>query len=187
MATRQFESVEEIDGHYKRRLAKMEDESEAPAIREEWLTAKNDFLQGQLAATTIRQARMDAVMQFPDVAEWRDELQGSTAEEVLAHAEKIHKRLEAMKPPEPPAPPQPDPAQAAYGRPAAGGAAEPVDTTSEDEALKQRVLGRLQRGDGLQDSQGKMDATRFGSIRIREALDQARSNPTFKPSGERRR
>lgn len=187
MATRQFESVEEIDGHYKRRLAKIEDESEAPAIREEWLTTKNDFLEGQLAATTIRQARMDAVIQFPDVAEWRDELQGSTPEEVLAHAEKIHKRLEAIKPPDPAPAPQPDPAAAAYGRPSAGGAAEPVDNTPADEALKNRVRGRLQSGQGLQDSQGKMDAVNFANVRIREAIDQARHNPSFKPSGEPRR
>lgn len=182
MATRQFESVEEIDGHYKRQLAKA-DEEQMSGIREEWLNAKNDFLSEQLAATTLRQARMDAVIQFPDVAEWRDELQGTTPEEVQAHAKRIHDRLEAMKPAAPPEPSPEEAARAAYGNPGAAGNAAPIDTTPETEQLKQRVWGKLQRGEGMQDAASKNDQFAFSSIRIREAFDTARTSPNFKPTG----
>ncbi len=73
-------------------------------------------------------------------------------------------------------------AQQAYGQPNAGGGgsqARPAQTTGP-EAAWDRVIARLQRGDGGQDAQFKRDFNEGIGARIRDAAYAAVNAPSYK-------
>ena len=72
-------------------------------------------------------------------------------------------------------------ARQSYGQPVGAGGGTPSRPALEDtEALRQRVTSRLQKGEGLQDSQGKTDAVRYGNMRLAEGIIQSQTNPSYR-------
>ena len=72
-------------------------------------------------------------------------------------------------------------AQQLYGPTAAAGGGTPSRPAVDDnQALKERIWGKLQRGEGLQRSQDKLDFPRFAGIRLREAILASDRDPTYR-------
>jgi hypothetical protein len=60
-------------------------------------------------------------------------------------------------------------ARAAYGSPAGSSGGSMTAPPTRLQEARQRVLDRLERGDGLQDGRGKQDAAQYIAMRISEA------------------
>lgn len=74
-------------------------------------------------------------------------------------------------------------AQQRYGEPAAAGGGTPMPRTPQPgsaEAAEAFVLGRLRDGGGLQDSQGKIQLSRWIPARLREAAWAAVNDPSYR-------
>jgi hypothetical protein len=175
------EQVEDLDKPFKKALAKAE-EAEEPAIRLEWAEAKGTFYQKQSERTAIQAARDSALVKYPRIKGWEDEVRGGTAAEIEASAKRINDRLEANAAEATAAKQQTQQtqqeiqaqAQQQYGAPAAAGGgsiARPSnELTAKQEAIN-RVHAKLQKGEGLQRGGDKMDVITMASERLREAID----------------
>ena len=182
-----FETIEEIDRFFRRPLQDAEADG-GDALRDlrvEIAETKSSFLARQNHLRDLDYARMEAITTYPELADLRDVLRGDTPAEIKAAAEKMHTTIEARMAAAAPPAAEPTPeeaARAAYGNPAGGGGGQPIpETPPENERLKSSVRERLQRGMGMQDR--KDDVYRFQSLRLGEAWEQARTSPTFKPTG----
>lgn len=74
-------------------------------------------------------------------------------------------------------------AQQQYGQPVGSGGAVPSRPTNNPrgpDAIKDRVRNRLERGDGLMDSQGKIDSIQYQNIRFAEGVEAAIRNPSYR-------
>ena len=73
--------------------------------------------------------------------------------------------------------------QAQYGAPAAAGGGTPIRSAPRPgsvEAAEELVLNRLQNGDGLQDSSGRMAFSRWVGRRLGEAVEAAMTKPSYR-------
>ncbi len=72
-------------------------------------------------------------------------------------------------------------AQQQYGAPVGAGGGTPSRPQAAGwEALDQKIHDRLAKGDGLQDSQGKMDVAKWIPRRVAEAVDASIHNPSYR-------
>lgn len=185
----QFETVEELDKVYKRRIAQAADDEEAE-VKEEYLNAKAAFWQAQAGKAALEAARIKAIEQFPLAKGFEDLVVGDTPEAILNAAKRVHERFEQTKKDEDAARTAAEEAaaaeqaaaRAAYGGPAGGGGgatgAAPAATGAEE--INKRVMARLERGDGMQDSQSRMDVARWMPGRVAEAVHASINNPSYK-------
>lgn len=182
----EFDSVEEIDGWLKKAIRNEEDETKHPDLRAQAAEYKSDFFSKQLATLRLNEIKRDLATKYPLAAEFSDTISGGSAEELelryssleekLKNREKeVEKRLrDQLKPA----------TREAYGRPVAAGAGGtdmPVGGQDEIENFKGDIRRTLERGNSIT----RADATRYGNLRINEAVQQARENPTYRAGGPR--
>lgn len=179
-----YESISALEKEFKARIAKAE-EGEVQAIEREMADAKVEFLSAQIQARDLQDARRAAVQKYPFAADWAEELRGNTAEEIEAHAAKIHERMEKFQTqraedggqPTPqqqqPDPNQPDPAVMAYGQPGVGGQGAPAPAPDRERELFHKLVGS---GGGKNRNMTAAEASEYQRLRAARALDMALKN-----------
>jgi hypothetical protein len=186
------ESVDDLDRVFKKALAKADDEAAEGEIRSQWSESKAQFWERRANAQALQVAKRDALDKYPLAKEFAEDVRGASAAEIEASAKRFHERMEKVTA-------DADAAKAAaqkatddakasaqqqYGQPVGAGGGTPSRPALEDnEALKQRVMGRLQKGQGLQDSQGRMDSTRYQNLRFAEGVEASITNPSYRSFG----
>lgn len=183
-----LDTIEEIDKAFKKAIAKADDAEEGE-LRLAHANARAHFFERQSSQASLAVAKRDALDKYPLAKDFAEDLTGNSPDEIMSKAKRIHERLEQMVGTKTDAAKEREAAdlaareaaQRAYAAPAAGGAGSPPGPAKDDaEAVKDRVLKRLQRGEGLQDSQGKLDLSRFLAVRIAEGADAAIHNPSYR-------
>lgn len=177
-----YESMAELERDFKKRIAGAEDAA-VPGIEREMADAKVEFLSAQIAARELQDARRAAIQKYPAAADWEDELRGETAEQIEAHAAKIHERMAKFQeqrsedgqqaPPQQQAPEQPDPAVMAYGQPGVGGQGAPAPAPDRERELYHKVIGS---GGGKNRNVTGAEAAEYQRMRMARALDLALKN-----------
>lgn len=181
-----FDSVEEIDQYFAKKIRLAEPE-EVADLESQKANTRVAFQERRLLSERLELAKEQAFVKYPHARQFPtmfanltspDAIEGTAKavheqqEKLIAeHEQKVRDEL------------APAAARAQYGSPTGGaGGGEPVSIESADEgeALKQRVWSRLQGGSGLQGGKSNPDLYRFTSVRFREALDTAQSNPSYK-------
>lgn len=182
------ESVEDLDKIFKKAISRAE-EADEPGVRAEWSEAKASFWERRAQAQSLQVAKRDALDKYPLARDFSDDIRGGSAAEIEASAKRFHERMEkvtadadaAKAAAEKATADAKAAAQQQYGQPVGAGGGTPSRPALEDnEALKERVLKRLQRGEGLQDSQGKMDSVRYQNLRLAEGIEASITNPSYR-------
>jgi hypothetical protein len=184
-----FDSIEDLDIEYKKRLRKAPDEEAEAVVRGQWQEDKTAWWQHQSQKQALAGAKRDALDQFPLAKEFADDIKGNSPAEILAAAKRFHERMEKVTK-------DADDAKAAavkatedakaqaqqqYGAPVGAGGGTPSRPAAKGwEELDQRIQDRLAKGDGMQDSQGKMDVARWIPRRVAEAVDASIHNPSYR-------
>jgi len=183
-----IEGVEDLDKVFKKALARAE-EADEPEIRQQWSESKAQFWERRAQAQALQVAKRDALDKFPLAKDFADDIRGNTPQEIEAQAKRFHERMEkltadaaaAKQKAEEAETQAKQQAQQQYGQPASAGGGTPARPSLEDnDALKERVLTRLQKGQGLQDSQGKMDSIRYQNLRFAEGVEASIRNPSYR-------
>lgn len=176
----EVESVEEIEKVYGRRIRTAE-EDEQGDLKLELREKVAEWRELQASRRELSAVKREALVKYPLAAAFEKSIVGRTPEAIEAEAKAFHETVEASskaaadKVREELAPGR---AREQYGAPTAGGSGRPASNPQEDpnEALKQKVWSTLERGDAV----SRVDAARFGSIRIAEAAITARQDPSYK-------
>lgn len=188
----EFESIDDLDVHFKKLLRKAPDEETEAQIRTDMKDAQVAWYQQSAAKAQLDVARRDALDKFPLARPLAAEIRGNTPAAIEESAKRIHEAFEAaqqtsqqtkQKAADDDATARAT-AQAAYGVPAGAGTGTPLPPALEDmEAIKQRTWKKLGEGKGMQDAQSKMDFPRFASARLREGVEQSQTNPSYRSFG----
>lgn len=174
----QFDSVEDIDAYYRKKINRAEDDEEA-ALKQEQAEARLAFRERLAERRELKAAKTEALAKYPRAIEIVDEadITGRTPEEIEATAKRFHEKAEALataaaeKVREEMAPAA---ARAQYGAGASGsgaGQGKPAASGADpNEEIKTKVRRTLEKGDAI----SRADSQRFASIRMAEAVEQAR-------------
>lgn len=184
----QFDTVEELDKWFKKQIAKA-DEADEGELRLQAAEARGSFYELQAAKANLAVAKRDALDKYPLAKEFAEDIKGSTPAEIEATAKRFHERMEKATADSTAAKQAAADKEAAdklaaqqgYGQPAAagGGTPQPVQVGLQ-QALEQKIHGKLAMGSGMQDAGSKMEVSRWVPGRIAEAVDQSIRNPSYK-------
>src|SRR6266702_136468 len=192
----EFDSIEDVDVHFKKLLRKAPDEEAEATVRTEWNEGKIAFWQNQSQRQALAVAKRDALDKYPLAKEFADDIKGSSPAEIEASAKRFHERMEkvtkdadekkiaAEKELE-------DAKQQAlqqYGQPAGAGGGTPSRPAQQSfEADDEYIQKKLQNGDGLQDSKSKLVQARWQAARMARGIEAAIQSPPIAPSVASRR
>jgi hypothetical protein len=183
-----IESVEDLDKVFKKAISRAE-EADEPAVRQEWSEAKSTFWQRKAEQQLLAGAKRDALDKYPLAKEFADDIKGNSPTEIEAVAKRFHERMEKVTKDADDAKALAVKAEAdakaaataGYGAPVGAGGGTPSRPAAKGwEELDQRIQDRLAKGDGMQDSQGKMDVARWIPRRVAEAVDASIHNPSYR-------
>lgn len=177
----EFDSIDDVDIEFKKRLRKAPDEEAEAAVRAEWSEGKAAFWQNQSQKQALAGAKRDALDKYPLAKKFADDIRGNTPAEIEASAKRFSAVMEeatkeaedAKKAVQDAEATAVEAAQQRYGAPAgaaSGAINRPNAQTAKQEAIA-RVHEKLQRGEGLQHGRDKMDVITMGNERLREAID----------------
>ena len=187
----QFETIEELDKVYRRRINQATEEDE-PEVKNEYLEASALFWKAQAGRAALDKAKVEALDKFPFAKQFPDLVSGNSPEEITNSAKRVHERWEqglkdaavAQTASAAATDAERQEAAAAYGAPAGGGGgAEAQQSIPREEELKKTVRTRLEAGD----APTRMQASQFSAVRFREAVEQAQGpNPSFRRPADRK-
>ncbi len=185
----EFDSIEDVDVHFKKLLRKAPDEEAEATVRTEWSEGKIAFWQNQSQRQALAVAKRDALDKYPLAKEFADDIKGSSPAEIEASAKRFHERMEkvtkdadekkiaAEKELE-------DAKQQAlqqYGQPAGAGGGTPSRPAQQSfEADDEYIQKKLQNGDGLQDSRSKLVQARWQAARMARGIEAAIQSPSYR-------
>ena len=185
----EFDSIEDVEVHFKKLLRKAPDEEAEAIVRTEWSEGKIAFWQNQSQRQALAVAKRDALDKYPLAKEFADDIKGSSPAEIEASAKRFHERMEkvtkdadekkiaAEKELE-------DAKQQAlqqYGQPAGAGGGTPSRPAQQSfEADDEYIQKRLQNGDGLQDSKSKLVQARWQAARMARGIEAAIQSPSYR-------
>lgn len=183
-----IETVDDLDKTFKKAISRA-DEAEEPAIRLEWAEAKGQFYQRRSEKAELDVARTRALDKYPLAKDFAEDVRGGTPAEIEASAKRFHERVEKMQGEQAAAKQQAvveeetskQMAQQQYGAPAGAGGGTPIPPAmATQQQLEQKIVGKLMKGDGLQASGDKMAFNQWVGGRLREAVVQSQTNPSYK-------
>jgi hypothetical protein len=174
-----FESLEEIDKVYDRKI-RLADDEDQPRLQQEKGEARLAFRESLAIKREAAQTLREALTEYPLAKKFEAMITAKTPEAIRAQAKTFHETVEAERAAAETAVREelaPAVARAQYGSPSAGGGS-PVTNPGEvdpTEALRARVLSRLQAGN----APTRADSWAYGGMRIAEAAQQARTDPNY--------
>lgn len=159
----EYQSLEEIEKDYAKRIKASDDEDEKRSLQLEQRETTADFREVQAARREL-EAHRTSVIASKNLGEWADMVTGATPEEIEASAAKIEERLSKLQTAAPAAEPS---AADLYGRTGSGGGAPPVhrDETVEFIDGFQKNFNESTRGTRVQTTPAGAESPATWSVR----------------------
>src|SRR6266581_1313658 len=185
----EFDSIEDVDVHFKKLLRKAPDEEAEATVRTEWSEGKIAFWQNQSQRQALAVAKRDALDKYPLAKEFADDIKGASPAEIEASAKRFHERMEKVTKDadekkiaaEKELEEAKQQALQQYGQPAGAGGGTPSRPAQQSfEADDEYIQKKLQNGDGLQDSKSKLVQARWQAARMARGIEAAIQSPSYR-------
>lgn len=175
-----FATIADVDNHYNALLANAED-ADKPSLMVEQANAKVEVLTRQNQESSLRALKAEVLAAHPAVADFADLINGGTKEEMEAIATRLESGIAAGR--TAPAPTDTTTGVPAFGTTTPTGAppAPPVPVSNDEITQKRAELTKALR-EGKSARTLSFDTVDYGRKRFREAVNQAKRNPSYRDS-----
>ena len=175
-----FNTIADVDNHYNALLASAED-ADKPTLMVEQANAKVAVLTRQNQEASLRALKAEVLAAHPAVAELADLINGGTKEEMEAVATRLESKIAAGQ--TAPAPTEPANGVPSFGNSTPVGAPPtPPVPVANDELTQQRQAVTRAYKTGKSARTLDFDFSDYSRKRFREAVNQAKQNPSYRDS-----